>query len=429
MGGSVTRHTVSILLTSTLLLVMLHPVALAESAWEEDGWLQTSYGADRLELGDEFGCYGMPGLSWINDPGAVAQSCKSYIEERINASMWGEQPLSTFAPSTLSSSQHERIASQGFAVHGDNTGIESTAWHNSTDAPVDLWDWYNLGRRGGSLEKGMASLDSLQEEIEAGGLVNLYWIGRVNDATVRHDRDVLSFLDESEDIWLTTWGEAWSYWSAHRCYELSHSKDETEQGTVLRFESLLTETCSSGDIAGWNIPLTWKLSVGGADVSHVTINGTGAESIEGEVNAMQGWRQESNGSLFISVKNGEPTEIHFNNSQIEYDVLGLTEFWNNHSSAVTVAGHATSDLFKWSKRFLGEDNVRFTWLLTPRSADGDAAWMPYAVLGIGFTTTVAMMAVLGRENIGPLAPHFGKGKTQEKQPYTDEMKRSLDAEE
>ena len=275
----------------------------------------------------------------------------------------------------------------------------------------------------------MASLESLQEEIEAGGLVNLYWIGRVNDATVRHDRDVLSFLDESEDIWLTTWGEAWSYWSAHRCYELSHSKDETEQGTVLSFESLLTETCSSGDIAGWNIPLTWKLSVGGADVSNVTINGTDAESIEGEVNAMQGWRQESNGSLFISVKNGEPTEIHFNNSQIEYDVLGLTEFWNNHSSAVTVAGHATSDLFKWSKRFLGEDNVRFTWLLTPRSADGDAAWMPYAVLGIGFTTTVAMMAVLGRENIGPLAPHFGKGKTQEKQPYTDEMKRSLDAEE
>jgi hypothetical protein len=210
---------------------------------------------------------------------------------------------------------------------------------------------------------------------------------------------------------------------------LSHSKIETEQGSIVNFESLLTEACTSGDHVGWNLPLTWRLNVGSADVANVSINGTDALSIEGEVNAMQGWRQQSDGTVLISVKDGEPTEIHFNDTQIDYDILGLTEFWNNHSSAVTVAGHATSDLFKWSKRFLEEDNVRFTWLLTPRSADGEAAWMPYAVLGIGFTTTVAMMAVLGRENIGPLAPYFGKGRIHEKQPYPHEMKRSLDAEE
>ena len=429
MRGSITGNMTSVLLTSTLVLVMFHPVALAESAWEEDGWLQTSYGSDRLELGDEFGCYEMPGLSWNNDPGAVAQSCRAYIEERINASHWGKNPLSTFSPSSLSAVQHERIASQGFAVHGDNTGIESTAWHNSSDTPGDVWDWYNLGRRGGSLEKGMASLELVKEEIEAGGLVNLYWIGRVNDATVRHDRDVLSYLQESDDIWLTTWGEAWSYWSAHRCYELSHSKEETENGTILKFESLITEACTSGEIVGWNLPLTWRLNTSSAGVSEVLINGTKALSIEGESNAMEGWRQQDDGTVLLSIKNGAQAELHFNESSIEYDILGLTEFWNNHSAAVTIAGHATSDLFKWSKRFLGDDDVRFTWLLVPRSAEGDATWMPYAVLAIGFSTTVAMMAVLGRENIGPFAPYFAKENLHQKQPHSGDMKRSLDAEE
>ena len=419
----------SVLLTSTLVLILFHPVALAESAWDEDGWLQTSYGTDRLELGDEFGCYGMPGLSWYNDPGAVAQSCQSYITERINASQWGVHPLSTYTPSTLTMAQHERIASQGFAVHGDENELEDSAWLNSTDTPKDVWDWYNLGRRGGSLEKGMASLDSIQEEISEGGLVNLYWIGRVNDATVRHDREVLTYLNDAEDVWLTTWGEAWSYWSAHRCYEFSHSSEVTDEGSILRFESLVTEACTSGELVGWNLPLTWKLNTSSADVSKVLISGDEAASIEGETNAMQGWRQQDDGVVLLSVKNGEPVELHFNDSELEYDVLGLTEFWNNHSAAVTIAGHETSDLFKWSKRFLGDDNVRFTWLLTPRSSEEGAAWMPYAVLGVAFASTVGMMAVLGREGIGPLSQFFGAGSKPSKQPDSVQMKRSLDAEE
>ncbi len=152
-------------------------------------------------------------------------------------------------------------------------------------------------------------------------------------------------------------------------------------------------------------------------------------SIEGETNAMQGWRQQDDGVVLLSVKNGEPVELHFNDSELEYDVLGLTEFWNNHSAAVTIAGHETSDLFKWSKRFLGDDNVRFTWLLTPRSSEEGAAWMPYAVLGVAFASTVGMMAVLGREGIGPLSQFFGAGSEPSKQPDSVQMKRSLDAEE
>ncbi len=124
---------------------------LADVEWEADGWLTTALADERLTLGDEFACYGMPGYSWYNDPGAVAKECRSYIENNTDASKWGENALSTYVPSGLTMAQHNYIKSQDFVVHGDNTGLNDTVWHTSTDVPNDTWDWFNLGRRGGSL--------------------------------------------------------------------------------------------------------------------------------------------------------------------------------------------------------------------------------------------------------------------------------------
>ena len=53
--------------------VVLHPVVLAEAAWEEDGWLRTSFAKERLDLGDEFGCYGYAGLVVVQRPGCGCQ--------------------------------------------------------------------------------------------------------------------------------------------------------------------------------------------------------------------------------------------------------------------------------------------------------------------------------------------------------------------
>ena len=75
------------------------PKILAESAWEEDGWLKTSLAQERLNNGDEFGCYGMQGLSWQTDPGAVALECREYIENRLVANKWGDNCLLYTSPS------------------------------------------------------------------------------------------------------------------------------------------------------------------------------------------------------------------------------------------------------------------------------------------------------------------------------------------
>ena len=418
-------------LSLLIVSVLVHPVALAQSAWEEDGWLRTSFGQERLDAGDEFGCYGVPGLSWINDPGAVAQACKTYIEDRINASKWGESPLSSYTPDTLTMADHGKVASQGFVVHGDQTGLEESAWHDNTDVPTDPWDWYNLGRRGGSLEKGIASLETVQAEVESGGLVNLYWIGRVNDATVRHDRDVLAYLDETPDIWLTTWGEAWSSWSGKRCYEHDRDVAEIDGRTVLTFESLETEACRSvSNDLPWNIPLTWLIDVEGVKVLDVvSVNSNlSLPSIEGEKNTQQGWWQQNDGTLVLSIVNGHPVNITLNGSDVGNDVLKQAEFFNNHTAAVTVAGHQTTDLFKWAKRFVDDTSVRFTWLVQPRVADDVDAWIPYAVVGVGVLSVFIMLGVLGREGLGPLAHLVAKPSVQNPS-LQAENKRSLDADE
>ena len=51
------------LVLAMLLSAMFAPTVLADVQWEEDGWLAT-IGKERLDKGDEFGCYGMESRPW-----------------------------------------------------------------------------------------------------------------------------------------------------------------------------------------------------------------------------------------------------------------------------------------------------------------------------------------------------------------------------
>ena len=374
---------------------------VADVEWEADGWLTTALADERLTNGDEFGCYGIPGYSWFNDPGAVAKECRSYIENNTEASKWGKNALSTYAPEGLTMAQHNYISSQDFVVHGDNTGLTTTAWHDASDEPSDVWDWYNLGRRGGSLEKEIGSLETVQSAVEEGGLVNLYWIGRVNEATIRHDRDIADYLQNDAEAWMTTWGQAWSYWSSNRCYE--HSRVLDEEAATLTFSSIITEQCTSVAPNAWNVPTTWRLSFENATVVDVRdVLGQSMANLSGERQTSEGWRMDGE-ELLVSVQRGTIVTIVLDGENISYDVHNQTQFWNGYEAAVTIAAHDTTELFLWSKRFDDEDQLRFTWLVSPRPIEGRLPWLPYASLVAGVVTIVAMMGILGREGIGPLA--------------------------
>jgi hypothetical protein len=392
--GRWSSFALSVMLTITIALPLISGLASAEAKWNEDGWLRTSIAEDRFLLGDEFGCYGMPHLSTFNDPGAVASECTQYIESRIDASVWGPQPLSMYTPEGLTMAQHQIIKNLGYAVHGDNTGLESQAWHANTP-PSDIWDWFNLGRRGGSLEQLLSDTEMLESALDDGGLVNLYWVGRVNDATIRHDADVVDILRETP-AWMTTWGEAWSYWSAHRCYEVDRSMVHHENKSMFYFESLVTEACSAVQPDVWNVPVTWILDFNGTDILSIEVDGREMQNIEGEKNTQEGWFSNET-LLYLSVKKGTKVTIQLDSNSSEYDIVNRTQFWNNHTTAVTIAGHATNDLFQWSKRFDEDPFLRFTWLLIPRALDEGGQWIPYAVVGVASGTVLTMLHFIRKD--------------------------------
>lgn len=396
------HRTLTFMVLTCLISVAWSPVALAESAWEEDGWLTTTLAQDRLDLGDEFGCYGIPGLSWQADPGAVALECRTYIETRVHASKWGAGPISTYTPDGLTMAQHTTVAGQGFVVHGDNTGLSVSAWHDANGTPTDKWDWYNMGRRGGSLEQLIGSVEEVQNAVEEGGLVNLYWVGRVNDATIRHDRDISAYLAEVPDVWLTTWGQAWSYWTVNDCYDFTHEVRSEGEQSILSFESLITPECSAMNSEAWNVPITWEIDLGGASVDSVVGENGAFENITGVRKSQEGYSQQEGEYLHLSLVNGHMVNITYNGSTT-HDIMGRSEFFNNHSAAVTIAAHETHDLFKWSKRFVDDEHLVFTWLVEPREGLGESGWLGYLAAGIGVATVVGMLVVLEKEGLGPLA--------------------------
>ena len=399
MAGS--RRIVACLLLGLFASSTIAAPVVADVEWERDGWLTTALADERLESGDEFGCYGVPGYSWFNDPGAVAKECRSYIENNTEASKWGDNALSTYTPNGLTRIQHNYIASQDFVVHGDETGLDDTAWHDANNTPDDVWDWYNLGRRGGSLEKEIGSLETVQNAVEEGGLVNLYWIGRVNDATIRHDRDIANYLQNDAEAWMTTWGQAWSYWTSNRCFQ--HSNELDQGASTFTFSSTITDQCTSVAPNAWNVPATWRLSVDNATVVDVQdVLGQSMKNLTGERQTSEGWRMDGD-ELLVSVKRGTVITVVLDGENISFDVHNQTKFWNGYDAAVTIAAHDTTDLFLWSKRFDDEDQLRFTWLVSPRTVEGRLPWLPYAALVAGVVTIVAMMGILGREGIGPLA--------------------------
>lgn len=400
------QRAVAVLLLALFVLPATAPLAAAQ-AWEEDGWLETSMAVERIEAGDEFGCYGMPGLSWANDPGAVATACREYLTARTPASAWGDAPVSLYTPSGLPATDHTLLGGLGFVVHGDDTGLSTSAWHDADDVPSFEEDWYNLGRRGGSLEKEVADIDALEAELDAGGLVNMYWIGRVNDATIRHDGEVVDLLLGREDVWFTTWGEAWSTWAVSRCHEFSLEVDPENRRNV-SFTLEDTVACGSSNPEAWKVPTTWRfLPPEGVAVTEVYLEGAPARNLTGERNTAAGARADGNETL-LSLAVGQRMDLVLDApvNRSDLDVLGMTEQWNGLGVAVTVAAHDTWDLFRWSKRFNDEPELRFTWLVIPRDADPEMPWLPWVGLLAAAGTVLAMRHLIRTDDgSSALAPY------------------------
>jgi hypothetical protein len=118
---------------------------------------------------------------------------------------------------------------------------------------------------------------------------------------------------------------------------------------------------------------------------------------ESDSNTKEGWRLDGS-ILYLSVLRGHNVSLEFSEDS-EYEVNSVSRFFNNKSSALTIAGHSTTDLFLWSKRFDANDELRFTWLISPRSLDEGIAWLPYLGLGVLITSVSGIWLLLKKDAI------------------------------
>ena len=147
------RRVVAVALLSLLLMPLTSPVA---AEWEEDSWLTNIIGPERLALGDEFGCHGIPNVI-ISSNNSVISECKNYLTQRIEASNWGAEPLSFGIPTgELDANDAIAISDSGFKLIDSYDDDEIL---DSSDSLSDIQ--YN----GSSFEKNVGSKEEFEDEI------------------------------------------------------------------------------------------------------------------------------------------------------------------------------------------------------------------------------------------------------------------------
>ena len=327
---------VAVFLLGILILPLAMPGAVA---WRADGWLTNEYiGGERISLGDEFGCHGMPDNNVLDDLSVILE-CKEYLTSQINASKWGSEPLSFGVPTASADSDIlDALRVEGFRVAGDQ--IPS----NTNDST-----FWTLERSGGSLEKTIASTDTIEQDIETNGYANLYWEAQVYDTNVRRDKDVLSWI-ESQDYWFTTWGEWFS--SSHPASE----SDRTDQSITLKG--------TSANNGGWNVPGNTYFSIEGVQITDVSRIDEGIlnELTIDDHHLKEGYRILDESSVTLTIPEDALVQITWVGEGVNVQIEEGT--FNNFTPFMAV-GHHTTDLFEWSSPFQ-ESPIRFTWLIEPQ---------------------------------------------------------------
>jgi hypothetical protein len=356
----------AIFMLSVLLISLTLPNAVA---WRADGWLiQEVVGGERLALGDEFGCHGMPGQS-VEDDIAVIDECKDYLSSQINASRWGEEPLSFGIPmDNLDTLTYNTMHNSGFRIVGDQVETNTDGY---------LW---SIERNAGSLEQSVASKTMIEEAIEQDGYASLYWEARIADLNVRRDRDVVSWID-SQDYWFTTWGE----W-----YSSNHMATEVE-----RTSESITLKGSTGTSGGWDVPGNTLVTITGGEFTSVERidDGTINQLTLDNNHLMSGYRILNGTGVALTIPSDALVQLTWEGVDVEIQIMQGT--FNNFPPFIAV-GHHTYDLFEWSSPFQ-DSQIRFTWLIEPQP-DVQPSWiLPILAVLVVLAVPIAVRSTLAHD--------------------------------
>ena len=340
MGGKLTTLIVSILLCFPLF------APTVSGDWGSDTWLSSVIATERLESGDEFGCHGYEGVVTTEENWAIA-SCKEYLEGLTNASRWGVSPISFGINSAfVDAKTGNSLINSGFQIVGDMV----------SEAPEGL---SIAVRNGASLEKGVAD-KSLIASAEEDSLISIHWRARIDDLRVREDKDVISWLEEQQ-AWFTTWGE----WHLHRSSGMATSA--VLDGSTISIQS----SAQSSGMTSWVVPGTIMIKFDSPVLSVLDTEGYDLPLLSADDRKLiVGWRPVEGGIIVtLSPQTTVIVELDGNPEQIETTPLVT---FNDLNYSVTIVGHHTTNLFRWTQDFSGTD-LTFTWLIE-RPAERVFGW-------------------------------------------------------
>ena len=333
------------LLVSALLFFPLFAPSVA-GEWRTDTWLSSVISEERLASGDEFGCQGYEGVVTQDDPWVIA-ACKEYLEGQTNASRWGNSPISFGIDSdVVDADLGSNLKNSGFQIVGDMV----------QDAPDGL---FIATRNGASLEKGVADI-SIIESAEEDSLVSVHWRARIGDLRVREDKDVISWIEE-QSVWFTTWGE----WHHHR--ESGNSTRAFANGSIVSIDSTPQQLGTDS----WAVPGTVMVEFNSAVVEVTDSNGNTMPILTGgERKLVVGWRHVD-GGIIVTQHPNTTVFVKLENRTEDVEITPLTTF-NNLDYSITIVGHHTTNLFRWTQDFSGTE-LTFTWLVE-RPIDDEVGW-------------------------------------------------------
>jgi hypothetical protein len=108
-----------------------------------------------------------------------------------------------------------------------------------------------------------------------------------------------------------------------------------------------------------------------------------------EPHLKEGWSQKGD-SLFLTLAPNHRVSVIFDRSSSLNLEQAPSPLFNGHSLAITVAGHHTSDLFDWSRRW-DDSPMRFTWLVEPREVEGFSWFLPTVAVLLALVAPVAII--------------------------------------
>ena len=355
----------SLLVSALICLPLLAPSVAGE--WGTDTWLSSVIAEERLHSGDEFGCHGYEGVDTTDETWVIA-ACREYLEGQTNSSRWGKNPISFGIDSEVIGSEiGDSLKSSGFQIVGDMV----------KEAPEGL----NIAiSNGASLEKGVADKD-LIESSEEDSLVSVHWRARIGDLRVREDKDVISWLEE-QPVWFTTWGE----WHQHRAS--GNSTSALLDGSTITIES----SSQKIGIDSWMVPGTVMVEFDSTVVDVKDSLGHSMPLLTGsERKLVVGWRNVD-GGVIVTQKPNTTVYVELDNDAEQIETTPMTTF-NDLNYSVTIVGHHTTNLFRWTQDFSGTE-LTFTWLIE-RPFNDEVGWkLPLFALTMLIAVPISIVYLL-----------------------------------